>query len=276
MKLIPNEEKFNSIINKMADGGADKLHILSDFDKTITAISYINGKPVGSLIGQLRAGGYLTPDYAAASFALLEKYGPLENDQTIPRSQRMKKMEDWWTEHQELLISCRLNKHAMDTVIAATHMKLRAGTETFFKLLHQHNIPIIIISGGPAYMIEKMLDLAGLLTENVHIVANYYEFDKEGFMIGSKKPIVHSLNKYEIILREFPFFDRLTNRTNVMLLGDQIDDLGMVEGFDYDNLLTIAFSHKEEDEPKFADKFDVVFGGNDNFDFVNEVIKKIL
>lgn len=276
MQLIPNEEKLHDIIKKMAAGKAEKLHILSDFDKTLTNIAYVNGKPVGSLIGQLRAGGYLTPKYASASYALLTKYAPIEHDQNIPRSERIKQMENWWREHQELLIKCRLNKHDMDTVMEATHMKLRDGVVVFFKLLHQYKIPIVIISGGPAYMIEKMLELAGLLTENVYIVANYYEFDKDGYMIGSKKPIIHSLNKYEVILREFPFFDQLKNRTNVILLGDQIDDLGMIEGFNCKNLLTVAFSHKEEDEQKFAQKFDIIFGGNDNFDFINDTIKKIL
>lgn len=276
MKLISDEQKLNNLIQKMSDGGAGKLHILSDFDKTLTAISYINGKPVGSLIGQLRAGGYLTPEYAPASFALLQKYAPFEHDQTIPRSERMKKMQNWWSEHHDLLIHCRLNKYDMDKVMEAAHMKLRDGVKYFFNLLHQSNIPIIIISGGPAYMIERMLSQAGLLTDNVHIVANYYEFDEAGYMINAKKPIIHSLNKYEIILREFPFFGRLKDRTNVMLLGDQIDDLGMIEGFDYTNLLTIAFAHQEEDEETFAKKFDVVFGGNDNFNFVNDIIKKII
>ncbi len=276
MKLISNEEKLQNIIKKMANGKAEKLHVLSDFDKTLTTITYINGQPVNSLIGQLRAGGYLTPEYAPASYDLLKKYAPIEHNQNIPRSERMNEMENWWKEHQELLIKCRLNKHDMDTVMEATHMKLRDGVKTFFQLLHQYNVPIVIISGGPAYMIEKMLDMAGLLTENVYIVANYYEFDKDGYMIGSKKPIIHSLNKYEIILREFSFFDQLKNRTNVMLLGDQIDDLGMIEGFDYENLLTVAFSHKEEDEQQFAQKFDIVFGGNDNFNFINDTIKKIL
>ncbi|MFA6547817.1 MAG: haloacid dehalogenase-like hydrolase [Candidatus Magasanikbacteria bacterium] len=276
MKLISNEQQLAEKIQKMAEGGSNKLHILSDFDKTITVVSYINGKPVGSLIGQLRVGGYLTPEYAPASFELFQKYAPFEHDQKISRPDRMKKMDEWWEEHSKLLIQCRLNKHDMDTVISAAHMKLRAGAETFFKLLHQYNVPIVIISGGPAYMIEKMLERDGLLTDNVHIVANYYDFDQAGYMIGAKKPIIHSLNKYEIILREFPFFEQLKDRTNVMLLGDAIDDLGMIEGFDYKNLLNIAFVHKEEDEQKFAQKFDVVFGGNDNFDFVNDILKQIL
>lgn len=276
MKLISNEQKTQEIIAKMANGGANKLHILSDFDKTITAVSYINGKPVGSLIGQLRAGGYLTADYAAASYELFDRYSHFEHDTHVPREQRMHHMEEWWQKHHELLIKCRLNRHDMDTVMESAHMKLRDGANVFFKILHQYHIPIIIISGGPAYMIERMLSQANLLTDNVYIVANEYEFDEAGYMTKAKLPIIHSLNKYEIILREFPFFAELKERLNVILLGDQIDDLGMIEGFDYENLLTIAFSHREEDEQKFADKFDVVFGGNDNFNFINETLKQII
>ncbi len=276
MNLIYNEAKLAAVIKKMAEGKAPKLHILADFDKTLSEVAYIDGKPVGSIIGLLRAGGHLTPEYAAASYELFEKYHPLEHDQSIPRAERLIKMEEWWIKHSELLIHSKLNKRDMDAAMAAGHLQLRAGVVEAFQLLHQYNVPVIIMSGGVAYMIEKQLKLCGILTDNVHIVANYYEYDAEDYMINYKKPIIHSQNKYEIILREFPFFEKLKERTNVILLGDQIDDLGMIEGFDYTNLLTIAFANKKELEEKFAPKFDVVIGEDGDFNFINNILKQIL
>ncbi len=276
MNLIYSEGKLKSTIAKMAADKALKLHVLADFDKTLSEVAYIDGKPAGSVIGLLRAGGYLTPEYAAESYELFEKYHPLEHNQDIPLPERVLKMEEWWIKHSELLIRSKLNKRDMDSAMNAGHLKLREGVVEAFKLLYQHNVPIVIMSGGPAYMIQKQLELCGILSDNVHIVANYYEYDADGYMINYKKPIIHSQNKYEIILREFPFFAELKERTNVILLGDQIDDLGMITGFDYQNLLTIAFANKKEREEKFAPKFDVVIGEGGDFNFINNILKQIL
>jgi len=276
MNIIYNQENFNNKISKMSEGEAKKLHILTDFDKTLTLTAEINGKKVSSIIGQLRACGYLTPNYATDSYALFQHYGPLEHDQTISRTKRLHLMEEWWTKHIELLIESRLNKRDMDDVISKNHIKLRPGVNNFFNLLKQHQVPIVIMSGAPAYMIQKQLEISGLLSKNVHIVANWYEFNDDGYVIGFKKPIVHSLNKYETTVSEFPFFKQLEERKNVMLLGDQIDDLGMIEGFEYENLLTIGFANEEKDEIKFDQKFDILITNNDDFSFINETVKKII
>lgn len=260
----------------MAAGGADKLHILADFDKTLSNVAYIDDKPVGSIIGLLRAGSYLGPEYSKTAYELFEKYAPIEHDQNIPRTERVVKMEEWWIKHSELLIKSKLNKRDMDNAMIAGHLKLRDGAVETFKLLQANNVPIIIMSGGPAYMIQKQLELSGIFTDNVHIVACYYEYDKDGYMTNYQQPIIHSQNKYEIILHEFPFFSKLKERTNVILMGDQIDDLGMIEGFDYSNLLTIAFANKKEHEEQFAPKFDIVIGEPGNFNFINNLLKQIL
>lgn len=276
MDLIYNEKKLKKKIEKMAADKAQKLHILTDFDKTLSETSYIDGQPVGSIVGLLRAGGHLTPEYTTESYALFEKYHPFEHDQNIPRAKRVAKMQEWWIKHSELLIRSKLNKKNMDQAMIAGHLKLRAGVAETFRLLHQHNVPVVIMSGGPAYMIQKQLELSGILTDNVHIVACYYEYDDNGYMINYKKPIIHSQNKYEIILKDFPFFGQLKERTNVILLGDQIDDLGMITGFGYKNLLTIALANKKSNEEKFASKFDIVIGEPGDFNFINNILKQIL
>ena len=276
MSLVYDTQKLEDKIQKMAEGGANKLHILADFDRTLSGFSYVGDQMVGSIIGLLRAGSYLTPEYSAQSYTLFEKYHPMEYNQSIPRTERIVLMEEWWRKHSELLIRSKLNKRDMDNAMIAGHLKLRDGVIEAFQLLHKYNVPVIIMSGGPAYMIQKQLELSGIMTNNVHIVANYYEYDSDGYMINYKQPVVHSQNKYEIILHEFPFFEKLKERTNVILLGDQIDDLGMIEGFDYENLLTIVFANKKENEKIFAQKFDVVIGEEGNFDFINDTLKQIL
>ncbi|MFA6424187.1 MAG: hypothetical protein WCV83_02620 [Candidatus Magasanikbacteria bacterium] len=276
MGLTYNNELIEQKVDAMSSNGAKKLHILADFDKTLTISANINGKKVNSLIGQLRADGYLTPNYAEDSFALYKHYGPFEHDQSINLEERSKLMEKWWVKHMELLVQSRLNKSDMDSVVAKNNIKFRPGVDEFLNLLKKYQVPIVIMSGAPAYMIQKQLELAELLSNNIHIVANYYEYDNEGYVTNFKKPIIHSLNKYEITTRQFPFFNELRERTNVILLGDQIDDLGMIEGFDYLNLLTVGFANEKEDESKFNKKFDIIITENNDFSFINEITKKIL
>ena len=76
MNSIFDEQKLQEKIAKMSDSGADKLHVLADFDKTLSEVSYINNKPVTSIIGLIRAGGHLSPEYASAAYILFEKYAP--------------------------------------------------------------------------------------------------------------------------------------------------------------------------------------------------------
>ena len=173
MSLVYDTQKLEDKIQKMAEGGANKLHILADFDRTLSGFSYVGDQMVGSIIGLLRAGSYLTPEYSAQSYTLFEKYHPMEYNQSIPRTERIVLMEEWWRKHSELLIRSKLNKRDMDNAMIAGHLKLRDGVIEAFQLLHKYNVPVIIMSGGPAYMIQKQLELSGIMTNNVHIVANY-------------------------------------------------------------------------------------------------------
>ncbi len=275
MGSIYNKENLESKIATMSLEKVENLHVLADFDKTFTKATEINGKKISSLIGQLRAGGYLTTNYSEDSNALFKHYGPFEHDQTISRPDRLKLMEEWWIKHTELLINSRLNKRDMDDVVSKNYIKLRPGVDIFLNLLKKYKVPIVIMSGAPAYMIQKQLELAGLLSDNIHIIANWYEYDQAGYVINYKKPVIHSLNKHETTVRQFPFFDQLRERRNVILLGDQIDDLGMIEGFDYKNLLTIGFANEKTDEEKFADKFDILITENNDFGFINNILVNI-
>ncbi|VAW11969.1 hypothetical protein MNBD_BACTEROID05-607, partial [hydrothermal vent metagenome] len=60
--IIPNSDKLKKLKENIADGGAKKLHVLADFDRTLTT-AFVDGERRPSIISVLRDGGYLTPDY---------------------------------------------------------------------------------------------------------------------------------------------------------------------------------------------------------------------
>ena len=76
------------------------------------------------------------------------------------------------------------------------------------------------------------------------------------------------------------------NRKNIILLGDIVDDVKMVDNIDYDNLLSIGFlndyseQHDNFDfhEPleKYFEVYDLVIANDGNFTKINAIIKAIL
>jgi 5'-nucleotidase len=273
---ISSPENLEKIKSAIAKDGPENLHILSDFDRTLLK-SFVDGQKSPSVIAQIRNGKFLTPDYAPRAHALFDKYRPIELDPKISREEKSKAMHEWWSEHFKLLAECGLTKKVMQEIVAAKTLKFRDGALEFIDFLHEKNIPLVIISGAPGDMVAMYLEQEGRLYNNVYIIATFLEFDANGKMIGIKEPIIHSLNKYEIILKDLPVFREIKNRPNILLLGDSLDDVGMVEGFDYKNLLKIGFLNEkvEENLEKFKKTFDVVLLGDPGMEYINNLLKEM-
>jgi len=274
--IIPSIDKLEKIKIAFKKDRAQKIHVLSDFDRTLTK-AVVGGQKSTSAIAQLRNGGFLTTNYAPRAHALYDKYSIFEHDQKLTTQEKTDKMNEWWKAHHDLLIECGLNKKSMDEIVAKRTLKFRDGALEFINLLKSNQIPLILMSGAPAYMIERYLAQDNMLSNIISIIANHYIFDKDGNMIGTQEPLIHSLNKYEITIQQFPIFEKIKNRTNVILLGDTIDDIGMITGFDYDNLLKIGFLNDKTDEllPAFKQKFDIIITDDGDMNFVNSLIQEI-
>jgi 5'-nucleotidase len=187
-------------------------------------------------------------------------------------------MWQWWNESHADMINSGITKQLLNQICQERPLVFRDQINNFEKTLKQFRIPMVIMSASSGYMIQRYLEQAGLFADNVDILANWYEFDSDGKMIGAKEPVIHSLNKYEITLKDYPVFDQIKNRRNVILMGDNIDDIGMVEGFDYDNLIKIGFLNENMTErlDDFKKNFDVIILNDGGMDLVNNILKKIL
>jgi hypothetical protein len=122
--------------------------------------------------------------------------------------------------------------------------------------------------------ISLYLSRLNLFTDNVHIVSNEFIWDDVGRAVAVKEPIIHAFNKEETVLDNFPFYNKVEERKNVLLLGDGLDDVGMITGFVYDNLIKVGFLNKniEENLQLYREKFDATITGDGNFDFINELL----
>ena len=276
--IIANPEELKLLREKISDAGPEKFHILADFDRTLIK-AFINGKEVPSMLSVLREEGYLTPEYPEKAKALFNKYHAIEIDVNLPKEEKKKAMKEWWTKHFELLIKSGLNKKDIEKAVNSGNLKFREGAKEFFTALKEIGIPLVIMSssglGGDA--IKMFLEKEGCFFPNVHIIGNVFEWDEKGSAAGVKEPIIHGMNKDETTLQNFPVFEKIKNRRNVLLMGDSLDDVGMVEGFEYDNLIKIGFlnSNVEENLEKYKEIFDVVIINDGDMDFINNLLKEL-
>lgn len=277
---ISNKNKLEKIKYKIHRAGPNKLHVLTDFDRTLTK-NFVDGKEIPSVISILRDGSYLTKDYAARAHALFNKYHPTEIDPKIPLEEKKKAMHEWWSSHYKLLIETGLNKKDIEQVVNSEKIKLREGVLEFLDLLHNYDIPLVIISSG-GLGIDSILgffEKEGKAYENIYIISNSFEWDKNGNAIRIKEPIIHSMNKDETSVKDFPaVYEAIKNRKNVLLLGDTLGDVGMIKGFDYDNILKVGFLNKNVEEilEPFKKAYDIIILNDSDMFCVNDLLKELV
>ena len=248
--IYSNKEKFNQILEKIKSDWFDNLHILADFDKTLTkAFSAWKKRP--SLISVLRSEGYLSEEYSRKAYELYDYYNPIEIDPKIDIEIKKQEMTIWWNKHLELLVASGLHKKDIQSIIDSRLIELRDWVKDFLRFLSENNIPLVIISANWLWTdsIEIYLEKEWFLTPNIKIISNEFIWDQEGNAVGYDKRVIHVFNKDETVLHEFPeIYSQIENRKNVILLWDSLWDVGMIEGFHYNNLLKIGFLNDKEEE----------------------------
>ena len=274
--LIKDKKSFEQKLNKIKSEGKDSLHVISDFDKTLTK-AFIKGQKTHTSIAQIREGGYLSKNYVKKSFALYDKYHPFEINHKISDSEKDKKMMEWWSRHIRLLVEQGMNRKVVEDIIKNKRILLRKGAEDFFKKLYEKNIPLLIFSAGVGDIIEGYLESEGLLYGNVHIVSNFFDYDKNGSVKGYKSKIIHAFNKDEFAIKGTKYFGMIKERKNVILIGDSLGDVDMAKGLEHEVILKIGFLNKdiEENRDVYERNYDVVILNDGPMDFVVSMIESI-
>lgn len=269
--IISNSKKLTELKKRIAEGGAGKLHVVSDFDKTLTSC-FVNGQKIQSLISILRDEKYLTPDYPEKAQALFDKYAPIERDPKIPLEEKKKAMEEWWSTHYKLLLASGLTKKDIASVAKSEKISLRGGATELLSFLDKNEIPLVILSSaGLGYeTIEMYLENHNSLYENIHIASNQILWDENGKAVGVRSPIIHTFNKNYSAVKNLDFFEKIKERKNVILLGDGEGDAEMLFGFEYDNVIKIGFLNEgvKMDLEKFKNSYDVLVLNDSSMDYI--------
>lgn len=276
--LISNQKAFDEKLQNIIDWGKEHFHVIADFDRTLTK-AFAEGKPTVSLITRLQ-NWFFPPEYADESNALFHIYHPIEIDPNIPLAEKKKAMEKRRDKQFNLMLRYGLTRDIIRQAMHSEDGTLREGHEMFFDMLHKNDIPLVILSGsGLGYeSVYYCLEHENKLYDNIDIISNAFIRDEDWKAIGVREPIIHSFNKDETIIKNFPIYKEIKDRKNVLLLGDGLGDSHMADGFDHENIIKIWFLNHDtpENRKQFSEKFDVVILDDGPMDEVNTILKKIL
>lgn len=252
---------------------ADEFHVLADFDRTLT-MGTVEGHQSSSIIAQIRNGGYLSPEYVREAHRLYDQYHPIEIDDSMPLNERITLMRAWWIKHFQLLVDSGLTKAVIDQVAREQRLVFREDTRALINTLRVHGVPLVILSAAPGDMIRAYLREEGIGEAGIRIVATMYAFDADGRALGVTEPVIHSLNKHEIMIDADSTNSDIHTRRNVLLLGDSLGDVGMIDGFDYDSVLKVGFLNDmiEEQKEAYMETFDIVIAHDGPMTPVNQLL----
>ncbi|KAM5550623.1 hypothetical protein ABKV19_027128 [Rosa sericea] len=270
--VVADPHLLDTKIAAIRNAGPPKLQVIADFDATLTKYR-VNGSRGQSSHGLLQQEN---PEYNNKRRELFEYYHPLEFSPTIPIEQKTKLMEEWWGKTHSLLIEGGLTYDGIRQSVADSTIAFREGVVELFEFLEKRDIPVLIFSAGLADIIEEVLrQKVHRLFKNVKIVSNRMVFDDNGHLVSFKGKTIHSLNKNEHALdMAAPLHEQLGDldgptyenasvktRRNVILLGDHIGDLGMSDGLNYENRISVGFlnDNVENSIDSYREAFDVVY-----------------
>lgn len=204
----------------------------------------------------------------------------MEMDPTLSLDKKKAAMQERRMTQFALMIRCGITKDMINRSMQSDKVVLRKGSDLFFSLLQEKNIPLLIFSAsGLGYQaIQYFLTHEQKFSSNINIISNDFIRDEEGRAIGVKEPIIHSYNKNETIVHELPLYDKIVSRKNILLLGDSLGDVHMADGFAYENIIRIGFLNHDtpEHRQQYQEKFDLIILNDGPMDEINKLIQGIV
>lgn len=263
---------------KIAREEFDNIFVLADFDRTFT-FGTTAGTKTPSMTSELEAKGYLDENYSEGAKNLADKYFTVLDNPRATHKEKKNALARWRKEKAQLMIKNGLSKKDLREAVKKSRIKLRTGVIEFLDFLKEKQIPLVVFSGsGTGPVIPMFFENIGRGYDNIHYIINDFKWDDKERAVAPTKPFIHYLNKDDINLDDFPeIYEEIQDRKSVILMGDSIDDIAMIRGFDYRILLTVGFlcyDITDSRRQEFKEKFDVVLEGNDGLGFINEKLFK--
>lgn len=261
----------------MQDAGSNTLHVIADFDYTLTHFALPDGSRAMSTHRVIEASPILGSEFQVKSKELFKLYYPIEVSD-MPKEEKYRHMVDWWTQAHDAILAHNLYRHDLDEMVKSPEIRIRDRASDLFELAETYDVPFHIFSAGLYDVIHAFLIERGLCKYHVHVVSNMMVFDESGKAVAFQGEVIHSLNKSAEVLKASPHYSLIENRRNVLLLGDNLTDIHMSDGLEIDTQISVGFlsDRVEERKKEFLETFDIVILGDLDLSTVVQLLKTIL
>ncbi len=255
-----------SNIHKIDSWTKDNLYVVSDFDRTLTTH---DSCVTWDLITNLK------PSVSIKMKELYEYYRPIELDNSLKFIEKSEILKEWWNKEIEILVDCNFSEECINNAVKNNGLiKFRKGMPEFLKALSDYNIPVIIKSAGIENFIRQALINNKMYYDNIHILSNNLKF-QSGIVCGIDGQIIHTLNKNTIAIPS-AILEKIKYRNNILLMGDSLEDIHMVDSSLRNNTLRIGFlgDNKNENLPYYYKEFDIICTGDENMNQIVRALRK--
>jgi HAD superfamily hydrolase (TIGR01544 family) len=234
-----DKETFERTLRAIVSDGQDKLHVISDFDFTLTRYYQADGISRSASCHMVleSSTGLLPEAYTVSAKALQHKYHPIEADMTMDPEVKFRHMEDWVNAHNKLFMESGVTQHiivtAVDRSLSSGRFRMREGAYDLLSTLERHGIPLLIFSAGISNVLECAIErtfssnststssssgsvgaVSAALPSNISVISNRCLFDSaDGSLQGFSAPVLHVYNKScHAFLSSNPHFERIRGR----------------------------------------------------------------
>jgi len=264
------------ILEKFCKDGADKLHLVADYDGTLLRSFYEDGRMVPGAPRIYFESNYFSNDCRQLLAEHGEGFRALLADPDLKPEELQVHSMAWYRDDLKILLKARINKKDLPSLVKEAEILYRDGTKEMFECLNELDVPILVYSAGLGDVIHHSLEHEGALLPNVTVISNHIEYDEDGVPLKLSDRYFNRYNKTaETIL---DYFDEHKSRKNALLIGDNIGDCTMVQGAHYENVLKIGFLSYEIDKrmDDHLKHFDIVIMGDQSMNVVQAVLNAVI
>ncbi|XP_030027938.1 7-methylguanosine phosphate-specific 5'-nucleotidase isoform X1 [Manduca sexta] len=276
---LRNETELLEKLNKILKDGHDKLQIVTDFDHTLTRHTLDNGKTVLTSFGMFRECPSVPQHYKDEDNRLAGIYKPIECDPVMSVEEKTKHMIKWYVAAHQLLRGTKFPRNELTDVAQKMIESFRRGVKDMISWCETQKVPVLVFSAGLGESVVAALKAANFLLPHVKVISNFLAMDEDDNIVGIKGEVIHTYNKNETAIKNTEYYDMVQERSNVILMGDNIGDAGMAEGMEHcDVVVKIGYlGHKiEANLPNYLNKFDIVLIDDPTMDVTNAILKLLL
>mmetsp|Transcript_45534 Transcript_45534/g.52637 ORF Transcript_45534/g.52637 Transcript_45534/m.52637 type:complete len:338 (+) Transcript_45534:33-1046(+) len=247
------QEVFDKLL-KLQEDGVSKLHLMSDFDRTMTLCNYQDIECETSFSVFRRSA--VNPDGSSEKFKYTERF--IVN--VPPPYYYINRVYQRRTEEAlNQFVRDRLNLETVEGQVTETSYIARNGLDAFLQYNMKNDVSMSVVSSGILNIIISFCHAFIDVKEynNLKFYGNALTFNSDGLIDGFKSPVVSPLTKSTV------FGYQGTDKRNIFLLGDQLHDVHMNRLLPTKNVIKYGFfnSKKRETPLKIEDyieKYDVV------------------